>query len=114
MARGDPIQDLGSIDVIGARKDGVDLLIVASSRLDGSPQHQKLVLEKIATYLDYINSPEFHDEFGNPHPDKGVTPLCGDLTPRLSNPSSFPTGGCIANSGWPPFARLAGYASGHC
>jgi hypothetical protein len=52
-----PIQNLGSIDFLGARNDGgVDLFIVASSCLDGSPEHQKLLLDKIRGYLSYIGS----------------------------------------------------------
>jgi len=65
-----PIQNLDQIDILGARDDdGVDLMIVATSTLDGSPEHQKL-LDKIENYLAYIASPEFKAEFADPPADK--------------------------------------------
>ena len=66
-----PIQDMGSIDIVGKRKDGgVDLFIVVSSRLGPSAEHQRLLLDKIANYLTELNTPEFQSEFGHPPPEK--------------------------------------------
>jgi hypothetical protein len=66
-----PIQNLDQIDLLAPRHDGgVDLIIVASSRMDGSPEHQKLLLDKIQGYMAYVNSAEFKAEFGNPPADK--------------------------------------------
>lgn len=67
----DPIQDIDNVDVVGKRKDGgVDLLIVASSKLDGSPEHQRLLLAKIESYLAQLNTSEFQAEFNHPRPDQ--------------------------------------------
>jgi hypothetical protein len=60
-----PIQNIDANDIVGVRKDGgVDLVIVASSRLDGSPETQQLVLDKLESYLQQLNSSEFQKEFG--------------------------------------------------
>ncbi len=62
-----PIQNPESIDILGKRRDGgVDLVIVSSSHLDGSPETQKLLLDKIESYLEQINGEEFAVEFGRP------------------------------------------------
>jgi hypothetical protein len=69
--REDPIQDIDNIDIVGKRKDGgVDLVIVASSKLDGSPEHQRLLLAKIESYLAQVNTPAFQAEFSHPRPDQ--------------------------------------------
>jgi hypothetical protein len=66
-----PIQNLDSIDLIGARKEGgVDLFIVASSHLDSSVATQQLIKEKLETYLAALAHPEFRQEFGVPHPNR--------------------------------------------
>jgi hypothetical protein len=66
-----PIQNIGSIDVMAQRKDGgVDLVIVASSRLASSPEHQRLLLDKIESYLAQLNGPDFKSEFGDPSSTK--------------------------------------------
>ncbi|QDU31504.1 hypothetical protein ETAA8_66630 [Anatilimnocola aggregata] len=66
-----PIQDLDNIDIIGVRKDGgVDLAIVASSYMDGSAEHQQLLLDKLQSYLAQLNSDEFQEEFERPAPEK--------------------------------------------
>lgn len=71
MAHGAPIQNLDSIDIIGARNEGgADLTIVVSSALNASPEHQKLLLDKLEGYLGYVNTPDFAAEFGIPSPDR--------------------------------------------
>ncbi|MEZ6142333.1 MAG: DUF6572 domain-containing protein [Zavarzinella sp.] len=65
MASEAPIQNIDQIDIVGKRKDGgVDLVIVASSPVTASPEHQQLLLDKIQSYLEQCNSPGFRDEFG--------------------------------------------------
>ena len=60
-----PIQNIDRIDLVAKRKDGgVDLVIVASSRVTDSPEHQRLLLDKIQSYLEQCNSAEFREEFG--------------------------------------------------
>jgi hypothetical protein len=60
------IENAETLDVMAVRKDGkgVDLIIVSSGSLDGSPETQKLLLDKIENYLGYINSVEFTKEIG--------------------------------------------------
>lgn len=68
-----PIQNLQSVDILGKRHDGgIDLVIVASSHLDGSASTQKLLLEKLDSYFAYLTSAEFACEFGPPE-QKRVT-----------------------------------------
>ena len=45
-------------------------MIVARSKLDGSPEHQQLLLAKIKSYLAQLNTPEFQAEFGHPRSDQ--------------------------------------------
>ena len=62
----DPIQALDSIDVLGRRKGGgADLVIIVSSFLDDSPEHEHLLKQKIQNYVDAILSDEFQNDFGN-------------------------------------------------
>jgi|SRR5688572_14512035 len=69
--RHDPIQNIDNLDIVGKRKDGgVDLVIVASSKLDGSPEHQRLLLAKIESYLAQLNTPGFQAEFNHPRPEQ--------------------------------------------
>ena len=76
----DPIQNIGNIDILANRKDGgVDLVIVASSKLDGSPEHQKLLLDKIESYLAQLNTSEFQAEFSHPRPDQvNIVLICSE------------------------------------
>lgn len=61
-----PIQSLDSIDLLGHRKDGrVDLVVVVSSFLDDTPEHEYLLKQKIQNYVDGIFSDEFQGKFGN-------------------------------------------------
>ena len=65
-----PIQNLHTVDIVGKRADGgVDLFIVASGPLDPSPATQQLLLDKLQSYLEEINTPGFAAEFGAPSPD---------------------------------------------
>lgn len=76
MAGDAPIQNLDSIDLIGARRDGgADLMIVVSSFLSASAEHQKLLLDKLQNYLSYLNSPEFATELGPPSPESACIVL---------------------------------------
>ena len=62
----DPIQSLDSIDILGHRKDGgVDLVIVVSSFLDDTSEHEHLLKQKIQNYVDGIFSDELQGEFGS-------------------------------------------------
>ncbi len=66
-----PTQNTDGVDLVGKRDDGgVDLFIVVSSRLSGSPDHQQLLLDKIQSYLDQINTPSFQAEFKSPSANK--------------------------------------------
>ena len=61
-----PIQSLDSIDLLGHRKDGgVDLVIIVSSFLDDTPEHEYLLKQKIQNYVDGIFSDEFQGKFGS-------------------------------------------------
>jgi len=78
----DPIQNIENVDIVGKRKDGgVDLIIVASSKLHGSPEHQRLLLAKIKSYLAQLNTPEFQTEFNHPRPDQVTIVLSYSETP---------------------------------
>jgi hypothetical protein len=66
-----PIQSLDSIDIIGNRHDGgLDLAIVASQPIDGSPQTLDSIRRKVGTYLTVIGLEKFQDEMGHPPRDK--------------------------------------------
>ena len=66
-----PIQDLEGIDIVGKRHDGgVDLAIVASQPIDSSPETLDCIRQKVATYLQAIDSEEFQSELGYPPRDK--------------------------------------------
>jgi hypothetical protein len=54
-----PIQNV-DVDLAAKRVDGgVDLFIVASGHLNGSPETQRLILAKVQSYLEQLNTPEF-------------------------------------------------------
>jgi hypothetical protein len=66
-----PIQELDSVDITGKRKDGgVDLVILASQPLDGSPQTLQSIRHKVGTYLEVIALEEFQAEMGHPPRDQ--------------------------------------------
>jgi hypothetical protein len=61
-----PIQSLDRIDVLGRRKGGgADLVIIVSSFLDDTPEHEHLLRQKIQNYVDTIFSDEFQSNFGS-------------------------------------------------
>lgn len=66
-----PIQNLDRVDVVAVQHDGTVVLgLVVSGRLDASPEHQTLLLDKIQNYLAELNTPEFRAEFHNPRPEQ--------------------------------------------
>ncbi len=66
-----PIQDPGSVDVTGKRRDGgVDLIIVVSQPLDGSADTLEAIRAKVAYYLEVIELPEFQAEMKHPPRDR--------------------------------------------
>lgn len=70
-----PIQNV-DVDLAAKRVDGgVDLFIVASGHLDGSPETQRLILAKVQSYLEQLNTPEFQAEFNQPSSQKTVIVL---------------------------------------
>ncbi len=71
-----PIQGLDGIDIIGERRDGgVDLAIVASQPIDNSPETLDCIRQKVATYLQAIDSEEFQSDMGHLPRDKTVIVL---------------------------------------
>jgi hypothetical protein len=80
----DPIAEVASIDIIGKRKDGgADLVILTSGPLDGSENTQRLLIQKLATYLDFAGSPEFAEEFGQGVPVTIKLNLSGKPDPLI-------------------------------
>ena len=75
-----PIQNIDQIDIIGKRTDGgVDLFIVASSYLDGSPATEHLFRTKIQNYFDAIYSEDLEAEFGLPeHVPYAIVVKCSE------------------------------------
>ncbi|MEN2777191.1 DUF6572 domain-containing protein [Acetivibrio clariflavus] len=60
------IYNVDKLDILAERKDGgVELYILSSGSLDDTEDTQKLLLDKIENYLDFINSDEFKKEFPN-------------------------------------------------
>lgn len=67
-----PIQDIDVIDILGEHKDGaVDLAIVASGPLDGSPMTLMSLERKIRGYVSEVDSAHFRNEF-NPSDDNPI------------------------------------------
>jgi len=59
------------------RKDGVlELVVITSSRLDGSPETQTLLLDKIELYLSFLRSEECRSEFGELSQAQKLIVLC--------------------------------------
>jgi len=64
-----PIPTLGSLDMVGRRRDGgVDLMVVVSGPLRADERSQRRLLRKIELYLGFIASPDFSADFGPPDP----------------------------------------------
>jgi hypothetical protein len=73
MGDGHPIPSelIDRIDVVSVTKSGeVQLSIISAGYLDDSPYTEERIIEKINTYLEFINSNDFKEEFGNPSVDK--------------------------------------------
>jgi hypothetical protein len=81
MAANPPIKDVKLIDKASTHDDGgIDLFIMADGSLDGSSQTQHLLLDKITSYLNQINTDEFRSRFHNPNPEKTrIVVLCDDV-----------------------------------
>jgi len=67
MSYAPPIQNLESLDIVGDRSDGgVDLVIVVSGPLDGSPATLSLLERKIRNYIAELASNEFRKKYRPP------------------------------------------------
>ena len=65
------IYDTGKIDIMAKRNDGgIDLFIVSTGVIDASAETQKILLDKVENYLNYINSSEFRQEFAEVKKDR--------------------------------------------
>jgi hypothetical protein len=74
-----PIQNVESIDVIGHKDDGgVDLIIVASQPLGDSPRTLRVLREKVRSYLDWVDDPDFVTGLNHPPRDKTTIVLSCD------------------------------------
>lgn len=77
-----PLDAGDHIDAVALRKDGgVDLVIIARSRLHGSERTQGLLQIKIKKYLQQRNSIAFNAEFHYPPADKVEIVLESDWQP---------------------------------
>ena len=66
-----PIQNLGSIDVLGARKDGgVDLIVVVSGPIDASADTLENLDRKIRAYIAEVGSRAFQERYPGAVPGK--------------------------------------------
>jgi hypothetical protein len=79
-----PIQDLDNVDIAAKRNaGGVDLFIVASGPLDASPQTRRLLLAKVRSYLEQLNTDAFRADFDHPPPEKvRMVVSCEDAVDR--------------------------------
>ena len=67
MSYAPPIQNLESLDIVGDRNDGgVDLVIVVSGPLDGSPTTLSLLESKVRNYITELASSEFRAKYRPP------------------------------------------------
>ena len=65
------IQNPDSIDLAGKRRDGgVDLVIVASERLDDTPELLQVLRRKVELYLSVTGRQDFLADMGHPSPEK--------------------------------------------
>ncbi|MEM8983207.1 MAG: hypothetical protein AAGC71_09280 [Pseudomonadota bacterium] len=94
MSEHAPIQNLGSLDLIGQRNDGgVDTVIVVSSLLQATPAHEALLRSKIQAYTDAIFSDGWQQQFGDGAvsiyiravvmPEQGIVDLIGAIKQHL-------------------------------
>ncbi len=70
------------IDLFGIRKDGgADLVLVSHGPLDESPQGQTLLLDKVETYLKYIQTADFRRQCPRATPEKTHVVLLTHVRP---------------------------------
>jgi hypothetical protein len=81
-----------NIDLMSWYEDGLLRLwvIPTSSRLDGSPETQKLLLDKVELYLDFLQSEECKSEFGELTPAQKVIILRCYFPPHRVMRALFP------------------------
>ncbi len=66
MAMEDMFGDLHKIDILAESKTGeVVMVLVCNGFIDGSPETQKALLDKMEGYLNYTQSEEFQREYTN-------------------------------------------------
>lgn len=66
MAMEDMFGDLHKIDILAESKTGeVVMVLVCNGFIDGSPETQKALLDKMEGYLNYTQSEEFQKEYAN-------------------------------------------------
>lgn len=62
-----PFRGIGNVDIMSRGKDGaIDLVMVSYEHLDKSPSTQKMLIEKLEGYLEFIHSAKFLEKFGAP------------------------------------------------
>jgi len=65
-----PFLNPGHVDLYAVRKGGgADLVIVVAEPLSGDPGTQEALMDKVESYLGFINSEEFAAECGRPSPE---------------------------------------------
>lgn len=78
-----PIELLQRIDIISEGKDGsIILTIVSAGYLDNSSYTEKRILDKINTYLNFINDEEFEKRFGKPSVERTLIKLTCNTKPH--------------------------------
>lgn len=78
-----PVELIENIDVFSVKKSGGGkLAIIAAGYLDRSDETLHLLVQKINTYLSFINSQEFEDECGLPTPDNTEITLVCTMEPH--------------------------------
>jgi hypothetical protein len=66
-----PIPSVDNLDIVAQRRDGgARLVVIIASPLGADERSQRRLMMKLETYLGFILSPEFAQEFGPPDPEK--------------------------------------------
>ena len=79
-----PIPSVANADVIASRTGGgAELVVVIASPLDADERSQQRLLAKFDSYLGFIHSDEFRQEFGAPSADQVLIRV-------IINPESHP------------------------
>ena len=64
-----PLRSLQSLDIVAARRaGGADLVMLVNGPLQADERSQRRLLRKFDTYLGFVASPDFANEFGAPDP----------------------------------------------